>query len=104
MVIIGIVMTVSVVCGSVKSSQTEMDLPSIISYDPHPQPSLHKNCLSFCGPSCYDAVVTSASVFLPPPLPEAVMIKALNVRESNIGGLVEGRSGGLLSWWDAHSA
>ena len=41
-------------------------------------------------------MVASVSVFLPPPLPEAVLIKALNVRV-HIGGLAEECSGGLLS-------
>ena len=40
--------------------------------------------------------MTSVSVFLPPSLPEAVVIKALSFRV-NTGGLVEVRSGGLLS-------
>ena len=85
MVIIGLIMTVSVVCGPVKKSQTEMDLPSIVSYDPHPQHLLHKNYLSFCGPSIHAVVVTSVSVFLPLPLPEAVLINlSLSVLASSL--------------------
>ena len=63
-----------------------MDLHSIISYHPHPHRSLYKKklkkSLSFCSPSCHALVVASVMVFLPPSLPEAVLIKALNVRES----------------------
>ena len=51
----------------------------------------------FCG-----GLSESDSMFLPPPLPEAVPIKIHNVRV-HIGGLVEGCSGGLLSRGDAHS-
>ena len=75
-----------------------MDLHSIISYHPHPQFYLcMKRCLIFCSPLCHDLVVTSVSVFLPPTLPGAVLVKALNASGLHIGGLMEGRSGGLLS-------
>ena len=75
-------MTESVACGPVKQCQTEMDIQNIISYHPHPHRSLLKKSLSFCSPSCDALVVTIVSVFLPSSVPDAGMIKALNVRES----------------------
>ena len=46
--------------------------------------------------------MTPFSVFLPPSLPEAVLIKVFKVRV-HTGGLAEGRSDRLLSEEDAHS-
>ena len=50
-------------------------------------------------------MVTSVSVFMPVSSPGAVQIKAVSVRElDHSGALVKGRSGGLLSGGDVHSA
>ena len=46
-------------------------------------------------------VETSVSVFLPPLLPEAVLISRQHQR-NDTGGLVEGRNGGLFSGGHTH--
>ena len=80
-------MTVHTVClRPCQVVSTKMDLNIVISY-PHPCPSLALifffKCLQSCSPSCYDLVVTSVSVFLPPSLPDTVLIKALIIGVHN---------------------
>jgi len=43
--------------------------------------------LSFCSPSCHALMVASVLVFLPPPLPEAVLIKACSIKKCATLGL-----------------
>ena len=60
------------------SFRPETSIITIISLSFHN----NTNCLSFCGPSSHTLVVSWSSAFLFTSLPEAVLIKALNVRES----------------------
>ena len=43
------------------------------------------------------------SLCVPASLPEAVLVKDLNDRESTVGGLVMGRCGSLITSGDEHS-
>ena len=113
-----VILVVSVVCGHVVYTQTEMDIQSTIGSHPHLHPSLRsKNYLRFCGPSCllsWCRVTLVSGFFLPPSLSRAVLINVRSFtggwggdrearRWSNqrqivdMGGLIEGHGGGLIN-------
>ena len=74
----------------------------IINYHRQCRPLLHKNDLSFCSLLRHALVVTCLSVLVRP-LAGRSSGQSLQRQAVPIGGLLEGRHGGLLSGGDAHS-